>query len=199
VPNEVAELHADAKIQPTLPKPIIRPWEELVHNKHKIGLEYERKVSFHIPDYSKPIQFQSVGFLQEGSSSPALHDCSPLAVPYSAPLPQQQQQTMKCQHYDRVGHLKDHCFDLHPWKHYHKTNYSSNRCFKNKSTARKKIHLGWIASWQWASIATKIFQSHVRTCSRVLNSVAVEFSPSSHLVSDRGEMMVIYKLQSHIK
>ena len=64
---------------PTLPKPIIKPWEELVHNKHRIGLGYEKDVSFHIPDYLKPIQFQSVGFL---------HDSSPSA---SAPLPQQQQ------------------------------------------------------------------------------------------------------------
>ena len=51
----------------------------------------------------------------------------------------------------------------------------------------KKIHLGWIASWQWASIAKKIFQSHVRTFYRVLNSLAVEFSSSSHLVFDGGK------------
>ena len=187
--NKAAVEHADAETQSALPKPIIRPWEQLVHNKHRTGLGYDKDLSFHIPDYAKPIQFQSAGFIYD--SSPAPHDSSALAVPDSAPLPQQQQQQkqqiVKCQHCDRVGHLKDHCFDLHPCKHCHKTNHSSHRCFKNKRPARTKIHLGWIASWQWASTAKKIFQTHVRTCSRVLNSLAVEFSPSSHLVPDRGE------------
>ena len=82
--------------------------------------------------------------------------------------------------------MKYHCFHLHPCENYHKTIHSSNKCFKNKPPARTKIHLGWIASWQWASTTKKIFQTHVRTCSRILNSLAVEFSPSSHLVSDRG-------------
>lgn len=48
---------------------IIRPWEEIVHNKHKIGLGCNKQVTFQILDYSKPIQFQSVGFLHESSSS----------------------------------------------------------------------------------------------------------------------------------
>ena len=91
MPNKATELHVDVEVQFTLPKPIIKPWEELVHNKHKIGLGYEKDLSFHIPDYSKPIQFQSVGFL---------HDSSPPVVPDSTPLPQQQQQIVKCQHYD---------------------------------------------------------------------------------------------------
>ena len=184
MPNEVAELHTNTKIQPTLPKPIIRPWEELVHNKHRNGHGYDKDMSFHIPNYSKPIQFQSAGFIHDSSLVP--HDSSPLAVSDSAPLLQQQQQIVKCQHCDRVGHLKDHCFDLHPCKYCHKTSHSSHRCFRNKRSARTKIHLGWITSWQWASIAKKIFQTHVRTCSRVLKSLAAEFSPSSHLVSDRG-------------
>ena len=84
-------------------------------------------------------------------------------------------------------------------KQCHKTNHSSNKCFKNNPPARKKIHLGWIASWKWASTTKKIFQSYVQTCSKVLSSFVVEFSPSSHLVSDGGEVMVIYKLQIHIK
>jgi len=199
MPNKTTVVHADAETLSALPKPIIRPWEQLVHNKHRTGLGYDKDLSFHIPDYSKPIQFQSAGFIHD--SSPAPHNSSASAVPYSAPLPQQQQQQqiVKCQHCDRFGHLKDHHFDLHPCKHCHKTSHSSNICFKNKRPARTKIHLGWIASWQWESIAKKIFQTHVRTCSRVLNSLAVEFSPSSYLVSDGGEMMVIYKLQSHIK
>lgn len=182
--NKAAVVHADAETQSALPKPIIRPWEQLVHNKHRTGLGYDKDLSFHIPDYAKPIQFQSAGFIHDSLAAP--HDSSAPTVPDSAPVPQQQQQIVKCQHCDRVGHLKDHCFDLHPCKHCHKTSHSSHRCFKNKRPARTKIHLGWIASWQWASTAKKIFQTHVRTCSRVLNSLAVEFSPSSHLVSDRG-------------
>ena len=95
--------HADASVQPALLKPIIRPWEELVHNKHKTGLGYDKDVSFHIPDYTKPIIFQSAGFLYESSPEAVLD-----------PVPQQQHQIEKCQHCDRVGHMKDHCFDLHP-------------------------------------------------------------------------------------
>lgn len=62
VPASGANLREDAKVQPTLPKPIIRPWE-VVNNKNKTGLGYDKDVSFHIPDYSKPIQLQSAGFL----------------------------------------------------------------------------------------------------------------------------------------
>ena len=87
VPNKSARLHAYAEVQLAFSKPIIRPWEELVHNKHKTGLGYDKDVSFHIPDYSKPIQFQSYRFLQDGSSSPAPHDSSPLAVSDSGSLP----------------------------------------------------------------------------------------------------------------
>ena len=45
-----ANFHVDAAAQPTLPKPIIRPWEELVHNKHRTSLGYEKDVSSHILD-----------------------------------------------------------------------------------------------------------------------------------------------------
>jgi len=55
VPNKAARLHADVEVQSTLPKPIIRPWEQLVHNKHRTGLRYDKDLSFHIPDYTKPI------------------------------------------------------------------------------------------------------------------------------------------------
>ena len=50
-----AIVQANAETQSALPKPIIRPWEQLVHNKHKIGLGYDKDLSFHIPDYAKPI------------------------------------------------------------------------------------------------------------------------------------------------
>lgn len=94
VPNKAAVVHADAETQSALPKPIIRPWEQLVHNKHKTGLGYVKDLSFHIPDYSKPIQFQSAGFIHDSSSAP--HDSSPLAVQDFTPLPQQKQQIVKC-------------------------------------------------------------------------------------------------------
>ena len=55
--DKAASVHADAEIQSALPKPIIRPWEQLVHNKHRTGLGYDKDLSFHIPDYAKPIQF----------------------------------------------------------------------------------------------------------------------------------------------
>ena len=76
VDSHSAYVHADAAVQPALLKPIIRPWEELVHNKHRTGLGYDKDVSFHILDYTKPIIFQSVEFL---------YDSSPVAVPDPAP------------------------------------------------------------------------------------------------------------------
>ena len=83
--NKEAVVYADAEVQSALPKPIIRPWEQLVHNKHRTGLGYDKDLSFHIPDYAKPIQFQSAGFIDD--SSPAPYDSSASAVPDSAPLP----------------------------------------------------------------------------------------------------------------
>jgi len=79
VPNKATVVHANAEIEYTLPNLVIRPWEELVHNKHRTGLGYDTDVSSHIPNYSKPIHFQSAGFL---------HDSSPSIVLDYAPLPQ---------------------------------------------------------------------------------------------------------------
>ena len=68
---------------------MIRAWEVIINNKCIISLGYEKEVSFHILDYSKPIQFQSTRFLQENSSSPA-------------PV---QDQIPKCQHCHQVDHM----------------------------------------------------------------------------------------------
>jgi len=87
VPNKVAVVHANAKTQSALAKHIIRPWEKIVHNKHRTSLGYEKDLCFHILDYSKPIQFQSAGFIHD--SSPIPHDSSLSTIPDSAPLPQQ--------------------------------------------------------------------------------------------------------------
>ena len=80
VPNEATVVHADVEVQFALPNPIIRSWEGIFHNRHKNGLGYDKDMSFHIIDYSMPIQFQSARFLQ---------DSSPSAVLDSTPLPQQ--------------------------------------------------------------------------------------------------------------
>ena len=42
-------------VQLVLSKPVIRPWEEIVKNKHRTDLGYNKEVKFHILDYSKPI------------------------------------------------------------------------------------------------------------------------------------------------
>jgi hypothetical protein len=60
------------QVQNNLSKPIIRPWEEIIYNKNRARLGYDKEVTFHILDYSKPIEFQSLGFLQEYSLSPVL-------------------------------------------------------------------------------------------------------------------------------
>ena len=84
-------------VENTFSKSIIRPWEEINYNKNITRLGYDKEVTYHTPDYSKPIQFQSLGFLQEDSPSP---------VPV-------QHQNAKCQHCNRVGHKENQCFDLH--------------------------------------------------------------------------------------
>ena len=61
------DLHADAAAQFALSKPIIRPWEQLVHKKHRTSLGYDKEFSFHISDYSKPIKFHSAEFFHDSS------------------------------------------------------------------------------------------------------------------------------------
>ena len=95
--------------------------------------------------------------------------------------------------------MKYHCSYLHPCNHCGWHAHSLHRCFRNKPPTRTKIHPGWIASWQWASISKNMFTSHVRTCSKILSKLVVDFFPSSHFLPTRGEMVVIYKLQRHIK
>ena len=47
-------------------KPIIKPWEEIHNNKNWRGLGYVNiDTSLPIPDYSKPINFISEGFLPQ--------------------------------------------------------------------------------------------------------------------------------------
>jgi hypothetical protein len=48
-----SKCEARHQVQNSLSKPIIRPWEEISHNKHRTGLGYDKEVTFHTPDYSK--------------------------------------------------------------------------------------------------------------------------------------------------
>ena len=43
------DLHEDLEAQLAFPKPIIRSWEEVINNRHKIGIEYGKDVPFNIP------------------------------------------------------------------------------------------------------------------------------------------------------
>jgi hypothetical protein len=95
--NQLSQI-SKQQVENTLSKPIIRPWEEIIWNNNRTGLGYDKEVTFHIPDYSRPIKFQSAGFLQEASTSPV----------------QVQHHNATCQHCNRVGHVENHCFDLHP-------------------------------------------------------------------------------------
>lgn len=81
---------------------------------------------------SKSIKFQSVGFLQNGSSS---------LVQYTVPLPQTQQ-IYRCQHCDWVGHVKDQCFDLHPCEHCGKRTHHLDTCSRHDSC--KNGDLPWM-------------------------------------------------------
>jgi hypothetical protein len=114
----------------------VRPWEELSFNKDRHGLGYDKRNNFHIPDYSKPIQFVRAGFHEEVKNI-----------------------TNKCQHCHRVGHLESQCFDLHPCLHCGKTNHLSEKCHKKKKV-KKTINYGWITSWKWNQQVKKLHQSY---------------------------------------
>jgi hypothetical protein len=53
------------EVQLPLSKTIIIAWEEIIKKNHRTSIGYEKEVTFHIPDYTKLIWFQSVGLLQE--------------------------------------------------------------------------------------------------------------------------------------
>jgi len=162
--TSISKIKCEARypVKNSLSKPIIRTWEEISHNKHIIGLGYEKEVTFHIPDYSKPIQFQSVGFLQEVSTSPKVLT-SPVQV---------QHHNAQFQHCNRVGHMESQCFDLHPCQHCGKSNHASTKCSKRKKPTILKIHYEWIDPWKWSSTAKQLFKSYRRIQSRVKTNIA---------------------------
>jgi len=106
-------------------KQIIKPWEELQCNKNRRGLGYDKdENNLHILDYSKPIKFISARFLDQiTSTSHEKVEAKPT-----------------CKHFQRKGHMEDHCFDLHPCHHCGKKNHSSERCYKPNQLARLKIN-----------------------------------------------------------
>ena len=65
--NKKEDIHIEILFVP--PNPIIKPWEEINHKKHRTGLGYDKEVIVHIPNYSKTIMLQSVGFIKESSYS----------------------------------------------------------------------------------------------------------------------------------
>ena len=102
------QMMSKKQLQNDLSKPIIRPWGEIINNKHRTGLGYENDPTFHIPDYSKPIQFVSTGFLNENLTSYILVKL----------------QSVKCQYCRIFGHMEDRCFDLHPCQRCGKFNHA---------------------------------------------------------------------------
>jgi hypothetical protein len=122
--------------QNNLSKMFVRPWEELSFNKDRHGLRYDKGNNFHIPDYSKPVQFVSAGFLEEVKN---LYN--------------------RCQHCHRVGHLESQCFDLHPCLHCGKTNHLPKKCRKKKKV-KQTINYGWINSRNWNKQVKKLHRSY---------------------------------------
>ena len=154
-----------------LSQKIIRAWEEIRKNKHRTNIGYEKYVTFNIPYYTKPIQFQSARLLQDISYSHA----------------SVQEKIKKFQHCQQFGQIEYQCFDFHPYENCGKKNHPSNRCFNNKKSAILNKHYGWIPSWQWSPIVKKICQSYRRMHSRVSMHLVVKGFASSYLIHSREE------------
>lgn len=103
-----------------LSKPIIRSWEKNYNNKHRIGLGYEKEITVHIHDYSKLVQFVSVGFLDEYLKE---KDCNVQQVDVEVDDACIEEIINKCQHWHRVVHMDTKFFYLHPRLHCGKTNH----------------------------------------------------------------------------
>ena len=143
---------------PISSKPIIKPWEEIQNSKNQRCLGYVNDdTNLHIPDYSKPIKFVSGGFLAPLTSvdSEKVADnqqCTQhkVADKKNSMQPEVEVQP-KCSHCQRIGHMEDQCFYLHPFHHSGKPNHSSEKCHNQQKIARLKIHYEWIDPWKWSS------------------------------------------------
>jgi hypothetical protein len=69
--QDIYEEHQE--VQNDLSKMIVIPGEELQFNKNQHGLRYEKGNNFHIPYYSKSVQFMSVGFFDENLKTPKVN------------------------------------------------------------------------------------------------------------------------------
>lgn len=164
--NYICEGHFHTDVKPTVPKTFSRPWEEIFHNKNRSSLGYNKDVSFHVRDLSKPIQFHSVRFMGHVIRQP--------------------QQIPISQHCDIVGHEKDDRYDLHPCEHCGNKNHHSNKCFKNNTTKSEKINFRWIVYWDLSKTTKKIYKSYYKRCLRVLTNLAMKSTSNSHPVSNKG-------------
>jgi hypothetical protein len=124
------------EVQNDLSKMIVRPWEELQFNKNRHGLGYDKGNNFHIPDYSKPVQFVSAGFLDENLKTLEVNE-EVKNVDDTVDDKNIEKILDKCQHCHRVGHMENQCFDLHPCLHCGKTNHHSDKCQKKKKDKKK--------------------------------------------------------------
>lgn len=104
------------------------------------------------------------------------------------------EQVDRCQQCNRVGHLKDPCFDINSCENGGKINHHTNRCSKKRTTAREKVNFIWISSCDWMKTTKKIYKSYQRICSRVMTNLVVMKS-TSHPVFDKELLMVCYKFE----
>ena len=75
-------------------------------------------MTFNILEYSKPIQFVSVGFINEESNQKVHEEANQQADE------NHMEEIPECQNCHRVGHFEKNCFDLHPCQHCGKNNHS---------------------------------------------------------------------------
>ena len=160
---------------PISSKPIIRPCKEIQNNKNRRGLGYvQDDANLHIPDYSKPIQFVSAGFLEQipSAHSETVADNQQCMQPKVAEKENSTQPEVEVQskfsHCQRTDHMEDQCFYLHPCCHCDKPNHSSEKCCKQRKTARLKIHYEWIDPWEWSSTVKRLLQFYNRIRSHIV-------------------------------
>lgn len=149
-----------------------------IYQKQEYNLSWIGKG--HVHSHSILFQINPISVCWDSSSSLA---------PHATPLPLH---IAKCQHFDLIGHVKDRYFDLLPCEHCGKHTHDLQRCSRHKTPTREYINLVWINSWKWSLIAKKIYQSYLKVHSPVLTRLAVERPSYSHLVSERGELIINY-------
>ena len=156
-------------------KPIIKRWEEIQSNRNRRGLGYVKDdTKLHIPDYSRPIKFVSAGFLAQITSTSFekvknKHKYTQTEVVDKQKYTQTEVAVKpNCLHCQRISHLEDQCFDLHPCHHCGKSNHSSTQCNKQQQSSRLKINYSWIDPWEWSSTVKILYKFYNRIHSHIL-------------------------------